>query len=172
MSASISNNSSPQKQVHPIPPLFSEHSEILILGSFPSVQSRNDAFFYAHPQNRFWKTVAGVFGAPVPQTVEEKTGLILSNRLALWDVIASCEITGSSDSSISAVVPTDLFRILDHAPIRKIFVNGKTAERVYRQYQLPRTGIEAVCLPSTSSANASWSQERLLACWKQIREPV
>ena len=161
----------PVHQIHPIAPLFSDRSEILILGSFPSVQSRKDAFFYAHPQNRFWKTVAGVFGQPVPQTVAEKKELILSNRLALWDVIASCEITGSSDNSISGAVPTDLSVILDRAPIRRIFLNGKTAERVYRRYQCPRTGIEAVCLPSTSPANASWSQERLLQAWMKLREP-
>ena len=158
-----------ERQEHPIEPLFSEHSEVLILGSFPSVKSRKDAFFYAHPQNRFWKIVAGVFDSPVPQSIEEKKELILSNRLALWDVIASCEIAGSSDSSITGAVPTDLHRILDHAPIRKIFLNGKTAERVYKQYQLPIIGIEAVCLPSTSPANASWSFERLLQSWEQIR---
>ncbi len=158
-----------KRQVHPIEPLFCETSEILILGSFPSVQSRSDGFFYAHPQNRFWRTLAGVFQSPVPQTVAEKKRLILSNRLALWDVIASCEIAGSSDSSIASVEPTDLSRILCYAPIRKIFVNGKTAERFYRRYQLKRTGMEAVCLPSTSSANASWSQERLTESWSQLR---
>lgn len=158
-----------KRQVHPIEPLFCEASEILILGSFPSVQSRNDGFFYAHPQNRFWRTLSCVFQESVPQTVAEKKHLILSNRLALWDVIASCEIVGSSDSSIATVEPTDLSRILHAAPIRKIFVNGKTAERFYRQYQLKDTGIEAVCLPSTSSANAAWSQERLTERWSILR---
>ena len=165
-------NFAAQRQVHPIPPLFSERSEILILGSFPSVVSRSSAFFYAHPQNRFWKTVAAVFEAPVPVTTEEKKALILNHRLALWDVIASCEITGSSDGSISHVVPTDLSVILDHAPIRRIFVNGKTAARVYRRYQLPRTGMEAACLPSTSPANAAWSQARLVDAWMQLRTSV
>ncbi len=159
-----------QRQVHPIPPLFSERSEILILGSFPSVMSRNEAFFYAHPQNRFWKTVAAVFAAPVPGNLEQKKELILQNRLALWDVIASCEITGSSDSSVRHVTPTDLSVIFASAPIRRVFVNGKTAARVYRRYQLPRTGMEAVCLPSTSPANAAWSQAQLVEAWMRLRE--
>lgn len=163
-------NSVPQRYVHPIPPLFSDRSQILILGSFPSVMSRQDAFFYAHPQNRFWRTVAAVFAAPVPVTLEQKKELILKNRLALWDVIASCEITGSSDSSITNVTPTDLSVIFAAAPIRRVFVNGQTAARVYRRYQLPRTGMEAVCLPSTSPANAAWSQERLVEKWMQLRE--
>lgn len=159
-----------RRQVHPIPPLFSERSEILILGSFPSVMSRNAAFFYAHPQNRFWKTVAAVFASGVPETLEQKKELILQNRLALWDVIASCEITGSSDSSITHVVPADLSVIFAGAPIRRVFVNGKTAARVYRRYQLPRTGMEAVCLPSTSPANAAWSQAQLTQAWMRLRE--
>ena len=153
---------------HPIPALYDEHAEILILGSFPSVKSREANFFYSHPQNRFWRVLAGLFEAPVPQSVEEKTELILSHRIALWDVIHSCEITGSSDSSIRDVVPNDLSPILSAAPIRKIYTNGKTAGRLYRRYLEPQTGRTAICLPSTSPANASWSLERLTEAWSII----
>ena len=111
-----------------------------------------------------------VFAAPVPGNLEQKKELILQNRLALWDVIASCEITGSSDSSVRHVTPTDLSVIFAGAPIRRVFVNGKTAARVYRRYQLPRTGMEAVCLPSTSPANAAWSQAQLVEAWMRLRE--
>ena len=155
--------------VHPIPPLYNENSRILILGSFPSVKSREGRFFYHHPQNRFWKVVAGVLEVPVPVTVEEKREMLLSGGIAVWDVIASCRITGSSDSSIRDVVPNDLNRILDAAPIQKIFVNGGTAGRMYKKYCQPVTGREAVQLPSTSPANAAWSLERLLEAWTVIR---
>ena len=154
---------------HPIEPVYNEHSKILILGSFPSVKSREEQFFYGHPQNRFWRVLAAVYGRPVPQTVEEKKALLLEEGIALWDVIASCEITGSSDSTIKNVAPNDLSRILDTANIERIFVNGKTAEKYYRRWMLPITGREAVCLPSTSPANAAWSMERLTAVWQIIR---
>ena len=115
---------------HPIPPLFNADSEILILGSFPSVKSRETGFFYGHPQNRFWKVLATVCGEPLPQTVEEKKNLVLLHRLALWDVIASCEIEGSSDSSIRDVVPNDLLPMLKNSRIQRIFVNGTTAAKL------------------------------------------
>lgn len=156
--------------VHPIPPLYDGRSEILILGSFPSVKSREAQFFYGHPQNRFWKVIAAVCGEPVPETVPEKKALLLSHHIALWDVIHSCDIQGSSDASIKNVVPNDLGVILDAAPVRQIYVNGKTAEKYYRKYTQPVTGREAVCLPSTSHANAAWSVERLIDAWKIIRE--
>ena len=152
---------------HPIPPLFNSRSEILILGSFPSVKSREAMFFYGHPQNRFWKVIAGVFGDSVPQTIEEKKQLILSHHLSLWDVIASCEIEGSSDASIKNVMANDLSPILQAAPIRKILVNGKTAEKLYMRYIQPKTKIQAICLPSTSPANAAWTLDKLTAAWKE-----
>ena len=157
--------------IHPIPPVFDRSSRILVLGSFPSVKSREANFFYGHPQNRFWKVTAAVFGEDVPVSVEEKKAFLLRNRIAVWDVIHSCDITGSSDASIRNVVPNDLSVILDAADIRTIFVNGKTAERYYRQYTEPRTGRPAVCLPSTSPANAVWSVEKLAAAWQTIRIP-
>lgn len=158
------------REIHPIEPIFSKNSEILILGSFPSVQSRADCFYYAHPQNRFWRTLSEVLGEPLPQSKEEKTALLLAHRIALWDVIASCDIHGSSDSSISSVIPNDLSRILSVAPIRRIYVNGRTAEKYYMKYLYPITQIRPLALPSTSAANAAWSQERLTACWREIKQ--
>ena len=156
--------------IHPIPPLYGEESKTLILGSFPSVKSREAEFFYGHPQNRFWAVIASVFNSEKPETIEEKKELILSNKLALWDVIAQCEITGSSDSSIKDVTANDLSVILKNSKVDKIFVNGKTAEKYYNKYTYPKTGIKAVCLPSTSPANAAWSIERLVNAWKIIIE--
>lgn len=154
--------------IHPIPPLFDKDSETLILGSFPSVKSREAAFFYGHPQNRFWAVVAAVCECEKPLTVKEKKKLILSNKLALWDVIAQCEIEGSADSTITDVTANDLSVILENSNVKRIFVNGKTAEKYYNKYTYPKTGIKAVCLPSTSPANAAWSIERLVDAWKII----
>lgn len=156
--------------VHPIPPLFDENSKTLILGSFPSVKSREAAFFYGHAQNRFWSVLATLYGVPKPETVEEKKKLVLENNLALWDVIASCEIIGSSDSSISDVTANDLSVIINNSKIERIFVNGKTAEKYYNKYTYPKTGIKAVCLPSTSPANAAWKLEKLVEKWSIIKE--
>ena len=155
---------------HPIPPVYDRHSTILILGSFPSVKSRDVGFFYGHPQNRFWKVVAAVFGQSVPQTVDEKRAFLLRTGVALWDVIQSCDIVGSSDSSIRNVVPNDLTPILEQARIRQIFVNGKKAMSLYQRYLADQTGRAAICLPSTSPANASWNLERLIQAWQVIRE--
>ena len=154
--------------IHPIPPVFDRNSKILILGSFPSVKSREGHFFYHHPQNRFWKTLAGVLDVPVPDTIDEKKTFLLSHRIALWDVIASCSIEGSSDSSIRDVVPNDLSVILDHAPIEKIFCNGAASLACYRRYIEPVTHRAASALPSTSPANAAWTLERLIEAWRVI----
>ena len=153
--------------VHPIAPLFDENAEILILGSFPSVKSREQGFFYGHPQNRFWKVMARVCGKDTPQSIEEKTRLILDNHFALWDVIHSCEITGSADSSIKNVQPNDLTEILDKADIRQIFLNGKKAEALYNKYIKNSISIPSAVLPSTSPANASWSEDRLFEYWSE-----
>ncbi|MEE1075460.1 MAG: DNA-deoxyinosine glycosylase [Acutalibacteraceae bacterium] len=157
-----------EKQLHPIKPLFNMDSKVLILGSFPSLKSREQMFFYGHPQNRFWRVLAEVFSCEVPQTIEEKREFILSHNIALWDVIASCEIEGSADSSIRNVVPNDLTQILQFADIKQIFVNGKTAEKFYNKYIKETIGKKAVCLPSTSPANAAWSIEKLVSAWKII----
>lgn len=152
---------------HTIPPVFNGESRILILGSFPSVKSRESAFFYGHPQNRFWRVLSSVFDADVPQTNEEKRSFLISHGVAVWDVIASCEIEGSSDSSIRSVKANDISKILAVADIKCIFVNGKAAEKHYNKYIKATVGIAAVCLPSTSAANASWSEEKLCAEWKK-----
>ncbi len=152
--------------VHPIPPTFDERSEILILGSFPSVKSREMGFYYGHPQNRFWRVMAALYGESVPMTVEERRAFLLRRRVAAWDVIASCTITGSSDSSIRDVVANDLRPILAGSRVERIFVNGKTAEKMYRRYTEPILGIRAICLPSTSPANAAWSLEKLTEAWR------
>ncbi len=152
-------------QKHPFPPLFDKDSRLLILGSFPSVKSRETMFFYGHPQNRFWKVIASIFDEKVPSSIDEKRELILRNHLALWDVIAECEIEGSSDASIKNAKANDLSVILENAPIEKIIVNGKTAEKAYNKYIEPVTGIKAVVLPSTSPANAAWTLDRLVDAW-------
>ena len=164
----MTSDPSAQRLDHPFGPLYSAQSHTLILGSFPSVKSRQQQFFYGHPQNRFWKVTAAVFGCEVPSSIGEKKRLILDHHLALWDTIASCEITGSSDASIRNVKPNDLQVIFDHCPIGRIFCNGRKSYDLYRKYIEPVTGREAVCLPSTSPANAQWSLERLIREWSVI----
>ena len=151
---------------HPFKPVYDENSRILILGSFPSVRSRADNFYYGHPQNRFWKLLSRLYGATVPETTEEKTAFLLQRGIALWDVIASCEIENSSDQSIRDAVVNDLSEIFEAADIRAVFTNGKAADRLYRKYH----GENACCLPSTSPANAAWSLERLVSAWSVITE--
>ncbi|MBE6559384.1 MAG: DNA-deoxyinosine glycosylase [Ruminococcaceae bacterium] len=153
---------------HPIPPVFNNRSRVLILGSFPSVKSREAGFFYGHSQNRFWRVLSAVLDCPEPRSVADKKQMLLDNRIALWDVIASCEITGSADSTIKNVVPNDLSVILGAAPIETIFVNGKTAEKYYNKYIRDKICRDAVCLPSTSPANAAWGMERLTEAWRVI----
>ena len=154
---------------HPIPPVYDRDSKILILGSFPSVKSREAMFFYGHPQNRYWKVLAAVFGEEVPMTVPDRKAFLLRNHIAAWDVIASCDIVGSSDSSIKNVTANDLTPILDTADIKEIFVNGKTAEKMYKKYTEPVTDRPCVCLPSTSPANAAWTLEKLVEAWSVVK---
>jgi hypoxanthine-DNA glycosylase len=152
--------------IHPIPPFYDKDSTILILGSFPSVKSREQMFFYGHPQNRYWKVIASVFEDDVPLTIPAKKAFLKKHHIAMWDVIGSCDITGSSDSSIENVTANDLSVILGSSKITKIFVNGKTAEKYYKKYTERSTGIKAVCLPSTSPANAAWNIEKLTGAWR------
>ncbi len=165
-------NHQEQRILHPFGPLFGPESRVLILGSFPSVKSREQNFFYGHPQNRFWKVIAALFDQPVPEDIPAKKDLILSHGLALWDSIASCVITGSSDASIREVRANDLRIILDSSPIEKIYCNGRKSHEMYNKYILPVLGREASCLPSTSPANAQWSLEKLTAAWAVIREDL
>lgn len=153
---------------HEIPPVYDNNSRILILGSFPSVKSRENHFFYGHPQNRFWRVLAAVLGEPVPVSVEEKKSMLLRHQIAVWDVIDSCTIIGSSDSSIRDVVPSDLTRITHSAPIRQIYTNGGTADRLYQKYCLTMTNMPAIKLPSTSPANAAWNLQKLTEAWSVI----
>ena len=169
---------------HPIPPLFDQNSRILILGSFPSPKSREAAFFYGHPQNRFWRVMAEVLewrgsfaeGAGsavyVPRTVPEKREMLLTCGVALWDTIASCEIVGASDSTITNVTPNDLSVILSQAHIRRIYCNGAKSHGLYMKYIFPVTGREAVKLPATSPANAAASVAKLVEAWSCIREEL
>ncbi|MDO4961468.1 MAG: DNA-deoxyinosine glycosylase [Eubacteriales bacterium] len=167
--------------VHPFEPLYDVESTILILGSLPSVKSREQNFYYGHPQNRFWKVIAAVFAENagtalrevwVPQTIEEKKEFLRRNHIALWDVIYSCHIHGSSDASIKDVTATDISIILNNSKVKRVFTNGQTAYRLYQKNQLLTTGIEAGLLPSTSPANAAWSLERLVEAWREIINPL
>ena len=154
--------------IHNIDPVYDSHSEILILGSFPSVKSREQQFFYGHKQNRFWRVMARVLDCAVPEDITQKCDMLLSHHVALWDVIASCEITGSSDASIRNVRPNDLSQILSQADIRAIYANGSKAYQLYQKYIYPVNGREVKLLPSTSPANAGYSLERLVEAWSVI----
>ena len=156
--------------LHNIDALFDNKSKILILGSFPSEKSRRAGFFYAHPQNRFWPLLAKILNCPVPQDMAEKRAMCLDNHIALWDVIASCEITGSSDSSIKNVRPNDISRLLSGTEISHIFLNGQTAGRLYERYLAAQADRQHTVLPSTSPANAAFDISRLFSSWKEIRQ--
>lgn len=156
--------------VHSFEPVYDKDSEILILGTLPSVKSRENNFYYGHKQNRFWKVLATLLKKPVPDTIEEKKAMLLAHRIALWDVIQSCDIKGSSDSSIKNVQPTDIGMILEKTNVTQIYANGNKAGQLYKRYQFPVTGIEATVLPSTSPANAAWSFDRLCEAWRVILE--
>ena len=157
-----------QHIIHPIAPVFDKHSDILILGSLPSVKSREQMFFYGHPQNRFWRVMEALFQSEPLLTVEDKKQFLLAHHIALWDVIYSCDIKGSADSTIRNVEPTDLNRVIQNSNVRRVFCNGKTSGNYYDKFQKERTGIEAVTLPSTSPANAAWNLERLVEAWRCI----
>ena len=154
---------------HTIEPVYDKNSTVLILGSFPSVKSREQCFFYGHKQNRFWRVTAAVFGEDTPETVADKKAFLLRNHIALWDVIKQCEITGSSDSSIKNAVPNDINRILKAAKIKAVFTNGKTADKYFKKYIEPALNIKAICLPSTSPANAAYDVKRLVNEWIKIK---
>ena len=158
----------PTHIIHPIPPLYDRSSRILVLGSFPSVKSREAQFFYGHPQNRFWSVISSVMQTECPTTTDEKKRMLLSLHIAVWDVIQSCDIAGSSDSSIKNAVPNDLTPIFDTADIHAVFANGTTSYNMYMRYN--RGGAKIQRLPSTSPANAAYSLERLIEEWSVIRE--
>ncbi|MEN6594508.1 MAG: DNA-deoxyinosine glycosylase [Clostridiaceae bacterium] len=147
--------------LHTIPPVFTSESEILILGTMPSPKSREAAFYYAHPQNRFWPALALVYGGKPPQTVEEKTAFLLNHRLALWDVLHSCDITGASDASIRNPVANDIPALIAHSSIRRVLCTGAAAARLYRALVEPITNLACTALPSPSAANAKMSLSSL-----------
>ena len=155
---------------HEFPTVFDENSEILILGSFPSVKSRQESFFYANPQNRFWKLMAQLLNESTPKDTKDKIVMLKKHKIALWDVIESCDIVGSSDSSISNVVPVDISQILSRANIIKVYANGGKAFELYNKYLYPKTKLDITKLPSTSPANAGYSFDKLLSEWKKILE--
>ena len=155
--------------VHPIEPVYDQDSEIIILGSFPSVKSRETGFYYGNPNNRFWKVLAKLYSEQVPQTIAEKKEFLLRNHIAVWDVIHSCEINGSSDSSISNVTVNDIKGLVDKTKIKTVFTNGQKAFELYEKYLRNTVGLEAQHLPSTSPANAGYSFEELCESWKQIK---
>lgn len=155
---------------HEFAPEYHIDSKILILGSFPSAKSRELSFYYGHPQNRFWKVLAAVLKEKVPQTIIEKKAFLKKHQIAIWDVIQSCDIVGSSDSSIKNVEVANLSTIMNSCKIKQIYVNGRTAEKLYRKYSEKLTNQKAIALPSTSPANASFSLERLVQEWQVIKD--
>ncbi|NLL95056.1 MAG: DNA-deoxyinosine glycosylase [Thermoplasmatales archaeon] len=159
-----------QTVTHPLRPLFRADSKILILGSFPSVKTREYGFFYGHPQNRFWPLLGRIFGVALGTDIEERKTFLLRHGLAVYDVIYRCDIVGSSDASIQNAVPSDLSPIFKGADIRQVFCNGAAAYRYYRKYQERKTGFEAIKLPSTSPANAGYSMDNLYDEWKIIKK--
>lgn len=155
---------------HPIPPLYDKNSKILILGSFPSVKSREAEFFYGHPQNRFWKVISSILSEAVPKSIEEKKALLIKHGIAIWDVIAECEISGSADSTIANETVNDISPILEAADIKAIFTNGRKSFSLFEKKIRPIINLTAIYLPSTSPANAAFSAERLAEDWKIIKE--
>lgn len=154
-----------EKVVHEFEPIYDENSRVLILGTLPSVKSREGQFYYHHPRNRFWKVLSILTGEVMPESIPEKKEMLLKHGIAIWDVVSSCDIVGSSDSSIRNVVPADIGRVLNETGITHIFTNGGTAHRLYQKYCYGDTGAEDVCLPSTSPANAAFSLDKLVEIW-------
>lgn len=154
---------------HDFKPIYDERSRVLMLGTMPSPKSREVGFYYGHPRNRFWKVVSDVCGEALPETIEDKKAFALRNKIAVWDVLAGCEIKGAEDSSIRNPVPNDMNEILGYADIRAIFTTGTKAAQLYKKYCYPKTGIAAIVLPSTSPANCRMSYEELYEAYEEIR---
>ncbi|MBE5809609.1 MAG: DNA-deoxyinosine glycosylase [Clostridiales bacterium] len=157
-----------QRVDHPFPPVVDANCHILILGSFPSVKSRENGFFYGHPQNRFWRMLAAIFDEEIPEDIPAKKALLLRHHIALWDVIASCDIQGSSDASVKNATPVDISRVTDAACIDRVICNGSLAGKLYQRYLETHIGIKAFVLPSTSPANAACSLGKLVDSWRKV----
>ncbi len=153
---------------HTFEPIYNKDSKILILGSLPSVKSREEGFYYGHPRNRFWSVLSSIYNSKIPNTINEKIMMLINNNIAIWDVIESCDIIGSSDSSIKNVIPADLSKVLNNSNIQNIYANGKTSSKLYKKYSEKNTGIKIIELPSTSPANATYTLDRLIETWKVI----
>ena len=155
---------------HGIPPVYNNNSRILILGSFPSPKSRETGFFYGHPRNRFWHVLSAVLGCEIPLTIDDKKSMLLENNIALWDVIAECDIENASDSSITNVIPNDISSLVHGTRITAVFTTGAKATELYRKYSQNDAGIPAISLPSTSPANAAFSLERFVSEYSVIKK--
>ena len=159
-----------ERQLHEFPPVCDEKSEILILGSVPSVKSRQQGFYYGHPQNRFWKLLSALYGYEIPVTIAQKKKMLHDLHIALWDVIESCEISGSSDSSIKNVKVNDISSLLASTSVKRLYANGTKAKELYDKYIYCETGIEIIKLPSTSPANAIYTLDKLKESWNVIKD--
>ncbi|HYE81666.1 MAG TPA: DNA-deoxyinosine glycosylase [Clostridia bacterium] len=158
---------------HNLEPVFDGNSRILILGTMPSRKSREAGFYYAHPQNRFWRVIAEVLSQELPITIEEKKTMLFENHIALWDVLRICNIKGSDDSSIDNPIANDMSVILSHANIKAIYTTGVKATTLYRKYCYPETKIDAIYLPSTSAANcARYSCINLIRAYQCILKHI
>lgn len=155
------------KLVHPFKPVYNTNSKILILGSFPSVKSREINFYYGHPQNRFWKILENIFKEKIENNIEKKKEFLLKYNIALWDTIKTCEITGSSDSSIKNAIPNDIQNLITKTNIKAIFCNGNTSYKLFMKYFKDKINIPIICLPSSSPANAKFSLDDLTNIWKE-----
>ncbi|MFG6393080.1 MAG: DNA-deoxyinosine glycosylase [Lachnospiraceae bacterium] len=153
---------------HTFNPVWNENSKVLVLGTFPSIKSREYGFYYGHPQNRFWKVAAAITGQNLPVTIKDKKELLLGSGIAVWDVIAKCSIKGSSDSSIKDVTVNNIKSLLSGSNIHRIYANGAKAYELYMKYSYKETGKEIMRLPSTSPANAVYTLEKLIKAWSVL----
>jgi len=171
--------------VHEIAPVWNEESCVLILGTMPSPASRSAGFFYMHPQNRFWKVVPEVFGETLKfpnnfsdheAAILERKEFLLRHNIALWDVLASCDIQGAADSSIKNAKPNDFTSIFEKSKIRNVFCTGKTSFNLWKKFCASeyeeQFSLTCECLPSTSPANAAWNKERLLKEYQKIKDVI
>ena len=152
---------------HPFKPIYNSESQILILGSFPSVKSREVCFYYGHPQNRFWKILSNIFNVNIPLSTNEKIKFLISHKIAIWDTIKSCNINSSSDSSIKNAIPNDIEMIIKNSNIKAIFCNGNTSYKIFIKYFKDKINLPIICLPSSSPANAKFSLQNLTDIWKE-----
>jgi len=153
---------------HTIAPIYDENSKILILGTMPSPKSRSAGFYYSHPQNRFWKTIAEVFGVQTPVTIEEKINLLHKHGIALWDVLAACKISGADDSSIKDIMVNDFTKLFEAANIKTVFTTGKKATQLFEKHCERKYGYRPIYLPSTSPANCKMSQQELVSSYRML----